>query len=187
MPLLISRNSWAASSARFSVQSLRRLFGGDALEGDPTPHAAAVPFVSAAQVEPQRVLVVDDNPVNLLLAEQLLSQFGIRPLMAADGAEAVALAGGWALDLILMDLQMPVLDGLTATRQIRHDERLHGRPRVPVVAYTSCAPATACLRKFGIDGVLDKPCDARALEACLATWQLPYGEPAGPRGASPSS
>jgi CheY-like chemotaxis protein len=63
-----------------------------------------------------------------------------------------------------------VLDGLAAARQIRRFELDHGRPRVPVVAYTSMPAAEPVLSACGLDGVLDKPCDAVALQACLARW-----------------
>ena len=62
-----------------------------------------------------RVLVVDDNPVNLMVISALLESRGLMPFLAADGAEAVALASEHHFDLILMDLQMPILDGLEAT------------------------------------------------------------------------
>ena len=116
------------------------------------------------------VLVVDDNPVNLMLASEMLLSFGLSPMMAADGAEAVALAREVRLDLILMDLQMPVLDGFTATRQIRCQEAEQHRPRVPVVAYTTSSPALRVLRQTGIDDVLEKPCDRAALQACMQRW-----------------
>ena len=87
------------------------------------------------------VLVVDDEPVNLILASAMLSSFGVKAMVAENGAEAVSLACAVRLDAILMDLQMPVLDGLAATRQIRRVEREHCRARVPVVAYTTAAPA----------------------------------------------
>jgi CheY-like chemotaxis protein len=138
------------------------------------------------------VLVVDDNPVNLMLASEMLSCWGIKPMLASDGAEAVALAGELRLDLILMDLQMPVLDGLGAARQIKHHERTLARTPVPVVAYTSTRPAAAVLRSVGIDAVLDKPCDAQAMRACLLQWCPARGDtwaPARPRHgavASPS-
>jgi CheY-like chemotaxis protein len=122
-----------------------------------------------------RVLVVDDNPLNRFLASELLSQFGIEPMLAGDGAEAVALAGGHEFDLILMDLQMPVLDGLAATAQIRRLERERSGVRAAVVAYTS-TPFSAkhsLLLTFGLDDVLEKPCDAGALKQCLVRWCPP--------------
>jgi CheY-like chemotaxis protein len=124
-----------------------------------------------------RVMVVDDNPANHLDASELLSAWGITPVLAADGAEAVALAGAQDFDLILMDLNMPVLDGIAATQQIRRDEAENARARTPVVAYTSSVFSdldselpNALLRSRGVDGVLAKPCDARSLKACLVRW-----------------
>ena len=119
-----------------------------------------------------RILVVDDCPANQLLLAALLWRWGITPLVAADGAEAVALACGQDFDLILMDLQMPVLDGLTATRQLRRFELEHARPRAPVVAYTSSPFGIdeALLRACGIDASLGKPCNVQSLEECLTRW-----------------
>jgi CheY-like chemotaxis protein len=81
--------------------------------------------------------------------------------------QAVALARMNEFDLILMDLQMPVLDGLAATMQIRAREKARSRPRVPVLAYTSVALGDDLLRACGIDGVLAKPCSASAMRECL--------------------
>ena len=119
-----------------------------------------------------RVLVVDDCPINQLLLAALLWRWGITPLVAADGAEGVALACGQDFDLILMDLQMPVLDGLTATRQLRRFELEHACPRAPVVAYTSSlfGANETLLRACGIDASLEKPCNAQSLEECLTRW-----------------
>jgi CheY-like chemotaxis protein len=116
------------------------------------------------------VLVVDDNPVNLILAEDMLIYLGVKPLLAADGAEAVALAAEVRTHLILMDLQMPVLDGLGATRQIRSMELQEKRARVPVVAYTCTSPNVATLQEHGIDDVLEKPCELSVMHACLLRW-----------------
>jgi CheY-like chemotaxis protein len=116
------------------------------------------------------MLVVDDNPANLMFARELLMYFNIEPMLAADGAEAVALAAELHLDLILMDLQMPVLDGLAATRQIREFELAQRRVRVPVVAYTTSAPTLHMLQRWGIDGVLRKPCGHAELQECLQRW-----------------
>jgi two-component system, sensor histidine kinase and response regulator len=118
------------------------------------------------------VLVVDDCPVNQMLMMAMLLRWGINPLLAADGAEAVALACEHEFDLIFMDLQMPVLDGLAATAQIRRFEREHARVRVPVVAYTSSSIAddSSALSHLGLDAVLPKPCNLQSLEACLTRW-----------------
>ena len=117
-----------------------------------------------------RVLVVDDDRQSLAHASALLGDRGITPTLARDGAQAVALACERGFDLILMDLQMPVLDGLTATRQIRVHETERAHPRAPVVAYTSCRVEAQLLRECGVDGVLEKPCAAEALQECLLRW-----------------
>ena len=118
------------------------------------------------------VLVVDDDPANLECADDLLRGLGITPTLAEDGAKAVALAGARSFDLILMDLQMPLLDGLAATQRIRAAEHERSAARVPVLAYTGCALDGKLLRDCGLDGVLDKPCTARELEDCLLRWCL---------------
>ena len=121
-----------------------------------------------------RVLVVDDNPVNLMLMTALLESRGLVPCLAADGAEAVSLACELHFDLILMDLQMPILDGLAATSAIRRFEALNMRPAVPVVAYSSLAPSSAVLATHGLNGSLNKPCEDYELEDCLLQWCATY-------------
>jgi CheY-like chemotaxis protein len=116
------------------------------------------------------VLVVDDSSFNRRLASELLLVWGVQPLLAADGEEAVKLAKEVRLDLVLMDLQMPVLDGRAATRRIRQEERTLGRPRVPIVAYSAMPISQAVLRSEGFDGALVKPCDSLAFRACLLKW-----------------
>ena len=130
---------------------------------------AAAHSLSAAR---RKVLVVDDNPLNRTVASEMLSGFSVATVVAADGAEAVALAlaGELPLDLILMDLQMPVLDGLSALREIRAVEVARQRPRVPTLAYTSSLPAWDLMQACGFDGVLAKPCDHDDLRHCLQRW-----------------
>ena len=132
-----------------------------------------LPALTAVPADGRCVLVVDDNPLNLMIASEMLWSLGLRNLQAGDGAEAVALACEVRLDLILMDLQMPVLDGLAATREIRRLERDHRRPRVPVVAYTSTAPNLKALQDLGFDDLLEKPCDGLMLQACVQRWCPP--------------
>lgn len=121
-----------------------------------------------------RVLVVDDNPVNLMLVSALLESRGLVPVLAADGAEAVALACELHFDLVLMDLQMPILDGLKATSAIRQFERTVSRPAVPVVAYSSTTPGAGVLAMHGLNGSLDKPCEDQDLDDCLVRWCPTY-------------
>ena len=129
------------------------------------PRAAAAPAVS-----PLRVLVVDDCPVNQLLAGTLLARWGISPVLASEGSQAVRLAAEAAFDLILMDVDMPVMNGLEATARIRGFDADHATHReVPVVAYTGGPfPADAQeLRLCGMDALLRKPCAAGEMAACL--------------------
>jgi CheY-like chemotaxis protein len=117
-----------------------------------------------------RILVADDNPLNLEEACELLKRLGVAPKLAVDGVQAVALARQQDFDLILMDLQMPLLDGLGATKQIRDHEHTRSRARVPVLAYTSHALEDGLLRDCGVDGVLHKPCSESALQECVIRW-----------------
>jgi CheY-like chemotaxis protein len=128
--------------------------------------------VGAALPYRPRILVVDDCAVNQLAVSALLWRWGITPLIAADGAEALALACGHDFDLIRMDLQMPTLDGLSATKQLRRFELENARARAPVVAYTSSLieGSETMLKACGIDAALEKPCSAESLELCLAHW-----------------
>ena len=116
-----------------------------------------------------RVLVVDDNPSNLGAASALLEQCGISALLAADGAEAVALCSDADFDLVLMDVQMPDIDGLEATRIIRHDL---GLADLPVIALTA-GPMTRqreLALAAGMNGFVSKPFRLKELVAALSPW-----------------
>lgn len=121
------------------------------------------------------VLVVDDDPVNLMVVSALLETRGFVPMLAADGAEAAALASELHFDLILMDMQMPILDGLSAASLIRQHERSASRPGVPIVAYSSVPPQASVLARHGVNGSLIKPCGDQGLEDCLLRWCPAYG------------
>ncbi|MBL8938870.1 MAG: response regulator [Archangium sp.] len=114
-----------------------------------------------------RVLVVDDNDVNLLVASRLCERAGLTTVLARDGAEAVAFAKGEPFDLVLMDCQMPVLDGFEATAQLRALPPPHGA--VPIVALTASAmpeEVRRCLA-VGMNDVIAKPIDVERLERML--------------------
>jgi len=120
-----------------------------------------------------RILAAEDNSVNQLVLKTLLMQVGIDPMVVADGSEALAAWREHDWDLILMDVQMPIMDGPTATRAIREAERTRGRARTPIVALTANAMAhqIAEYRAAGMDGFVAKPIDIEklftAIEAAL--------------------
>jgi two-component system, sensor histidine kinase and response regulator len=159
-------------------QQLYRCVGG-LVAAEPAPTAvAAAP--AAARVG-CRVLLVEDNAVNRRVAEHQLRKLGCAVAIACNGVEGVAAALGDAFDLVLMDCQMPLLDGFDATRQIRQREAGGGR-RLPIIALTANALAgdrEACLAA-GMDDYLSKPLEPAALAACLAHWapHLARAEPA---------
>ncbi len=114
-----------------------------------------------------RVLLAEDNPVNALLARALLGREGCIVDRVANGAEALAALGAAPYDLVLMDMRMPGMDGLTATRELR----ARGI-RTPVVALTANAfeeDRRACL-EAGMDDFLTKPIEPAALRSALARW-----------------
>jgi CheY-like chemotaxis protein len=111
-----------------------------------------------------RVLVAEDNPVNQLVARAVLEGIGMEVEIVGDGQQAVAAALAGSFDVVLMDCQMPVMDGLSATRQLRA-----AGYAVPIVALTASATAQderACL-EAGMDGYLAKPYRQDELSAAL--------------------
>jgi PAS domain S-box-containing protein len=116
---------------------------------------------TAAALPPLRVLVADDVPQNLELLQLLMARRGHTMTAAGDGALVVDLAAREQFDLILMDFQMPTIDGLTATRLIREQALVAGRARVPIVAMTASvldAHRRASV-EAGMDGFASKPVD----------------------------
>lgn len=125
---------------------------------------------SAAVLPPLRVLVADDVPQNLELMQLLMTRRGHTMTAVRDGAAVVELAASGEFDVALMDFQMPTMDGLAATRAIRANEALEGRPRLPVIAMTASVlqeHRTASV-DAGMDGFASKPVDWFALSHEIA-------------------
>ncbi|WP_374603041.1 ATP-binding protein [Arenimonas sp.] len=119
-----------------------------------------------------RLLLVEDNPVNLMVAQRLVGLLGLQCETADNGEKALDRMMHGNLDIVLMDCQMPVKDGYTATREWRQHELANNLPRLPVIAMTANAMAgdrQKCL-DAGMDDYLSKPVDRRLLEATLARW-----------------
>ena len=117
----------------------------------------------------RRLLIVEDEPINREVTLGLVTEFGLEVDTAENGAEALGLARKQRYDAILMDMQMPVMDGLEATRQIR---QLPQNAQVPIIAMTANAFAedrARCL-EAGMDDFLAKPVEPERMEAVLRHW-----------------
>lgn len=120
-----------------------------------------------------RILLVEDDPTNQLLATELLGGFGCEVELAQNGFEAVAAAGARDFDVVLMDCRMPQMDGFEATRQIRAAQK--GRRRIPIVALTANAmngDREKCLQA-GMDDFLAKPIIPADLWKMVERWAQP--------------
>jgi signal transduction histidine kinase/NO-binding membrane sensor protein with MHYT domain/CheY-like chemotaxis protein len=129
------------------------------------PETAPDRHSQAATGRPLRVLVADDHPTNRKVVELVLSQIEVELVMVEDGAQALSAFRDGDFDVVLMDMQMPVMDGLTATREIRLHEAAMGAPRTPVVMLTANAlpEHMDAAREAGADRHLSKPFGAEAL------------------------
>ena len=151
----------------------------------PTPAAAApaatpaMPAAAPATPRPaprsraRRVLLAEDNPVNVEVAKAMLESLGIEATCARNGQEALQAVRAGGFDAVLMDCQMPVMDGFAATAAIRRHEREAGRARtLPVIAITANAlqgDREACLAA-GMDDYLSKPFTQQQLAAVIGRW-----------------
>ncbi len=159
--------------------------------------ATALPTRSSGPPVPQRfdgarILLAEDNELNQQVARELLRLVGVAAVVAENGAIAVDMAAQESFDLILMDMQMPVMDGLAATRCLRERER--DSERIPILAMTANAMAgdrERCLAA-GMDDHIAKPIDPEKLYVALLRWlpafahqAEPPSEPPAPVPASP--
>ena len=154
----------------------------------PLPRTVPPPAPPALPAGPPvRVLLVEDNPINQFIARVILEQNGCVVTVAEDGLQGLKSYQSNSFDLVLMDCQMPRLDGYMATREIRDFEGQNpGRPRIPVVALTANAmpgDREKCL-DAGMDDYLAKPFTKKALADVLARWVRPGPARADEAGAA---
>jgi CheY-like chemotaxis protein/anti-sigma regulatory factor (Ser/Thr protein kinase) len=138
-----------------------------ARDAGPRPDAGRAGADEAA--EGLRVLAAEDNEINQLVLRTLLAQLGVAPTIVGDGAAALEAWEREAWDVVLMDVQMPRMDGPAAARAIRRREAELGRPRTPILALTANALAHQVeeYRAAGMDGVIPKPIEVAQLVAAL--------------------
>ena len=118
------------------------------------------------------VLLVEDNAVNRMIGSEMLKSFGVDVIEAEDGVQALTMLEKQRVDLVLMDIQMPVLDGYAATRQAREREAKLCLPRVPIVALTANAFDEDAVQAIaaGMDAHLAKPYSREQLRELVRRW-----------------
>lgn len=140
-----------------------------------TPKAVvewSLPQVEEKAMQPFRILVAEDNEINQKMISRLLGKRGWQVLLAKNGQEAVNLYFSKGADLVLMDLQMPVMDGYQAAQTIRNSDG-DGRRRIPIVALTAHAQSTHMEKSYasGMDAYLTKPISSQALYGLIERLQ----------------
>ena len=117
----------------------------------------------------KKIMIVEDNPVNQDVAMGMLEQLGCQVALATDGKDAVEMGETEKYDMVLMDMQMPIMGGVDATRSIREHETSHQLPATPIYAMTANvlpADKQACL-SAGMNGHLGKPIKVTELTTLL--------------------
>ncbi|MDC8784768.1 response regulator [Roseateles koreensis] len=119
-----------------------------------------------------RILLVEDNPINQVVAMEFLSLMGVETCLAANGVEALAACAAEAPDLVLMDIQMPGMDGLECARRLRALQAAGTLGQFPILALTAHALDSDIKASLeaGMDEHLTKPLDFQALRQHLARW-----------------
>lgn len=167
----ITVESSLGSGSAFEVQlPLIKALTGSSVSPPKIQLSAAELSSMRRKFQKLRVIVAEDNAVNELLIRKLLEGVGCEVRLARDGAEAFRLWEEWAVDLMLMDVQMPVVNGLTATARIRQAERKFNRMPTPILAVTANA-MTGDRETYiaaGMTGYVTKPIEASALFSAMA-------------------
>ncbi len=181
----ISADSRPGEGSTFTVDlPLVRLGDSEVLPADAPAIGEA-----ACDLAGLRVLAAEDNPTNQLVLKTLLAQLGVEPVLVENGELAVAAWRRQPFDLILMDMQMPVMDGVTATGLIRAAEAASARARTPIVALSAnvLTHQVTAYAEAGMDGHLAKPIEvARLLAVVQSAWlrAAAGSEPEPARGAA---
>jgi PAS domain S-box-containing protein len=155
-----------------AAESLSRLLHGVFAHGKPLPPSPEDAFCSEHSCPPRTILLVEDSPINQMVAVDLLENMGHRVDTADNGLAAVEMLRQKKYDLVLMDCQMPVMDGYTATAKIRDPQTGVLAPDVPIVAMTAHAmrgDKEKCLAA-GMNAYIAKPIDVEHLKRAVRIW-----------------
>ena len=168
LPLL--HEAAAASGVRLAIAPLTAADLRELLRPAPPPPPALAPPAPAATAP--TVLVVEDMPMNQLIVTEMIRLLGLRAGLASSGEEALRACQRAAPDLVLMDIQMPGMDGLETTRRLRALQASDRLPPFPIVALTANAMESdrQASRDAGIDEHVAKPIDLARLRSVLARW-----------------
>jgi CheY-like chemotaxis protein len=158
--------SCQSQPGRGSVFTLRAPFQ---LPEQQAPEEAAQGENAYPELEGMRVLVAEDNLINQMIAEEILATVGIEVTVVNNGLEALEILRDQAFDLVLMDIQMPEMDGLTATARIRTDGRYAGMPILAMTANSLPEHREESLRS-GMNDHLTKPINPQELFEALKYW-----------------
>jgi CheY-like chemotaxis protein/HPt (histidine-containing phosphotransfer) domain-containing protein len=163
-------------SASALLDAIVSAFGAAAEDDGRRSGGAVAPLAAPASLKGRRVLLVEDNEFNQIVASELLGDVaGMRVTIARNGQEAVDCILAEPFDAVLMDVQMPVMDGYTATRLIREWEREQGTPARPILALTAHALAEDEEKSLavGMNDHVTKPFEPTQLFAALSNWMPP--------------
>jgi signal transduction histidine kinase/ligand-binding sensor domain-containing protein/DNA-binding response OmpR family regulator/HPt (histidine-containing phosphotransfer) domain-containing protein len=141
-------------------------------DGQPAVKIKAPPSVAVQRIRGAQVLVVDDNTINQQVASEILQRAGVRADLANSGEEAARMTCAGNYDAVLMDIQMPDMDGYQATALIRSDQRHAALPIIAMTAHAVAGYRERCL-DMGMNDYVTKPIDPDTLYAVLATWVKP--------------
>jgi len=144
-------------------------FGKEILEGEAAARVSGSDEEVLRKIRGAKVLLVEDNEINQQVAKEILEQAGLVVSIANNGQEALDLVRANTFDAVLMDVQMPVMDGYTATRTIRSDPRFHGLPIIAMTAHAMAGDHEKSMAA-GMNDHVTKPIDPAQLLTTLARW-----------------
>ncbi|HEY1173948.1 MAG TPA: response regulator [Verrucomicrobiae bacterium] len=136
----------------------------------PKPLASTDLDTTLAAQMPLRILLADDNPVNLKVGQSYLHKMGYRPELAANGFEVLAALEQHPFDLVILDVQMPEMDGFTAAREIRKRYSDDKRPKIIAITGNAMEGDREKCLEAGMDDYISKPVRPKEIEAALRRW-----------------